>query len=345
MSDIGIGGISIRNAVAVGGFLPESGFTLSGVVAEDNTLTITDSSSRFGTKPGAAAPLAYYEFGKTGVDTAGSESRTAISFNDSNHSIVSGGGYYNGASFAAQTSWGGGAWVRSNNEGQDIFIFTRSDPRPLIFYRIKNLWTGQDNEDAYPGSGSKWNYKWMRFRGAGDGVSPQVSILIGGSVSGSPRMQWDSDTNDDSEFNGGGDYDDTNWHWYEMRAQGSSQTHAIHEGVDGLEAYALSKDWSSTPWKHLEMFRQQFAPGIPLDIRKSWIDMLYIDDSPAQVYISDQSTWDETTKHDREIQIPTSWAAGEIQIKLRAGGRDFSAGNYLYARTNDNTILKIGQFA
>ena len=65
-----------------------------------------------------------------------------------------------------------------------------------------------------------------------------------------------------------------------------------------------------------------------------YIDSIYVDDTRQRVIVSDEPTWttqvDTGKESHREVQIPTSWSDGQIQITARQGSLDTFANKYLY---------------
>ena len=72
----------------------------------------------------------------------------------------------------------------------------------------------------------------------------------------------------------------------------------------------------------------------------SLVDDVYIASSRARVEIGDNATWASCTH--REIQIPTSWAAGSITITVNAGS--FESGTaYLFVVDSDGDPIDINE--
>ena len=61
---------------------------------------------------------------------------------------------------------------------------------------------------------------------------------------------------------------------------------------------------------------------------KAWFDDIYIATTQARVEIGDASTWDTCTH--REIQIPSSWQAGQITITINQGSFPAKSSAYLF---------------
>jgi hypothetical protein len=74
-----------------------------------------------------------------------------------------------------------------------------------------------------------------------------------------------------------------------------------------------------------------------------YIDSIYVDDTRQRVIISDEPTWSTQvdtgtgtgTESHREVQIPTAWSDGQIQVTARQGSLDTFANKYLYVMGPD----------
>ncbi len=69
---------------------------------------------------------------------------------------------------------------------------------------------------------------------------------------------------------------------------------------------------------------------------KLYYDDIYISDTRARVEIGNKETWDECTH--REIQVPTTWAEGSIQIKLNKGSFQTGDTAYLFVITENGNV-------
>jgi hypothetical protein len=72
-----------------------------------------------------------------------------------------------------------------------------------------------------------------------------------------------------------------------------------------------------------------------------YLDQVYIDNTPAHVFISSASSlaWpDQNTEHHSEIQVPAAWSNTSIQFKLNQGSFANASTVYLYVVDNNGTI-------
>ena len=80
-----------------------------------------------------------------------------------------------------------------------------------------------------------------------------------------------------------------------------------------------------------------------------YIDSIYVDDTRQRVIVSDEPTWSTQVnggrEWHREVQIPTAWSDGQIQVTARQGSLDSFAGKYLYVIGPDGNPVSSKGFA
>jgi len=82
--------------------------------------------------------------------------------------------------------------------------------------------------------------------------------------------------------------------------------------------------------------------GVYSPSKYAYIDEIYIDNTPARIFISSTSniisSTDYGSNNHREIQVPSSWATGSIQFTLNQGTFADNSTNYVYVVTNTGAI-------
>ncbi len=107
--------------------------------------------------------------------------------------------------------------------------------------------------------------------------------------------------------------------------------------ADGEFSFAVDGKWFINsgivtrnlqyPHPHRRIYQSQVSNGAQLG-SYVYYDSLYIDDSWHRVLLSSSRTWRDV--RDSEIQIPTTWDDGRIEVMLRFGSLDPEMPMYLY---------------
>ena len=354
--------MSVRNFVFnVGGtpFTPVSGdFSVGGTVADGGTITISKASGGFGVKPNGDKPVCVLNFGKDGTGLTdiglGRQGMTAVNLGTSvsSTSVIRSGSAYSRKFDVASAS------VYERLFDVDLLPVT-----PVAASKWQH-WCDWYNDWIYtmvdPYLGAP-NIKWMRWVSAGANATPYISTVM-------------QDTTQRSRFSppaGGGEYDCVFGlsSYYNVRQwRGEGQLVRCSSANDVADAYlnmmrngAVIDDLpnvvshtavalggstgtgplEANPYTYWKIESAYWAdPGVA----PFYFDLIYIDDSWCNVVVSDSATYTTAEESSVAIQIPQSWADGEIRAVVRVGHLGTLAGKYLYVQTNDGTRIKIGQF-
>lgn len=337
----------------VSGFVAESGFTL-----EDNgdgTLSISDAQSRFGTKPNAALPVWFLDFG-SGSDqphptlsrqqkvlswASQCEPTTTVKKTGSTHSMTIDTAQADGSNSIFQT--GDDTLTLPGNAGRKFFRY----------YDVYNDFTSDELDASITANTPSTlpNMKTHRWQSAGAQTDPYTVNTLqaheykfafsGGGVT---EILYDKRSALGSPV----------WHVeeeYHEVSSGADAADAQMVGVlDGEQAFTMmgvvshsnSLDPASEQgrWDHYKIanFRLWAAPG-----ECPWrANVLYVDDSWCRVYITDKATWSDAEKKLMEIQVPTAWAAAALTFHQRTGQFTDLSGKYLWVADNDDTKILIG---
>jgi hypothetical protein len=98
---------------------------------------------------------------------------------------------------------------------------------------------------------------------------------------------------------------------------------------------------SELPEKYDSITFAHFYRGL-IGSDAGFMDILYVDDSWAHVIVSDKATLNETTNYAREVQIPTTWSDGQVQVSFRRGALPAGSKLYLYVYAPDGSVNSNG---
>jgi hypothetical protein len=370
----GVAGLNLRSAFAQGsppppgkpnllsaatGFVPASGFSLAGNIADGSALTVSKAGGGFGTKPNGAKPLYWWP-----LDADANPS--SLSRNTTNPTAT-----INGAlSTALLPSGSTGTWQKDLAADESALFLRVPFTSDTLYFWTKRYYDfdfdallaqhiTQDNEENYG-----FNLKTFRFwhewtHDVYHGYNGAESWNSNNPpADGNPRTGAEN-TMDYSRWNGHGFVPRT-WLVEEVEYRTSSLN-----TTDGVLNYIRQGrhefDRATTRWQ----FRTTAYPGtyssLYLDQKSNgslsslhpayeYLDAYYVDDSWCRVMISDESSWQVTTQPsgnscNREIQVPTAWSDSSINFALRQGSHASLRGKYLYVILQDGTAVKAGAFA
>lgn len=335
----GDGGNDASISIPCDQFAADPNVGCAGTFAEGDAVTLTLTGS-FGTKPNGAAPLYAWDFSR-GSSTI-PESRIAKPAP----------GY---GSLAADLVAPGstGAWKhpvdRDFHDGtyvgglevnsRDLYIFAR------MYFSFDGQQAYKARQDYYGGSCATngdacWNQKGWRYWH--EFTHDWVMGYGDNDPAGNPRWGFSgaSSTYDGSMY-------PRQWHTQDVLVHQSSGV----DVADGWSQVAFngramrsSNEASRTsarpePLSRLHWFQVERTGWTPADGHFYSYDIVYIDDSFHRIVLTDQATWDETTEHRVEIQIPVAWSADAITFKVR---RPFQ-GAHVWAVLADATPVRLGQ--
>lgn len=346
--------ITIQNIVPAAGFTAEPGLAVSAPAGFVAGATVTISGSGFGTKPGSTGgPLYCFDFGRSGTLTKHPASRGSSSGSWSS-TVITSGVVAPARSYSAQFTRNGG--------GAMGLLLTDTDGNETKFWGFVRNRIPWDGLDAYAAAGSTWNVKHWRYWGGtasfGEGHNNYLLLRSYGQqnrADGLPRFNSGGTTSGSS----GGNtptasvfgLQKNTWRYDELRVQ-----HDSGAATDTASAWTMTqgvewghtnnpfreRDAGETRWRRLYLHQFENLPnGTPWQIN---YDFMLVEDSWCRVVISERSTWSDSVEHEREPQIPLTWATDEVSFECRPGVFGSLSGKYLYVVTNANTPIKIGRF-
>jgi hypothetical protein len=350
------------------GFTREAGFDISGTFTDGQSVTITDTQSRFGTKIGGGKPWIYQPMsGSYNPDPTYSRG-TAIALGDAGFEYMttfdtsevcpSGGtGVLKSVKDDSHGSWG----VRGISNGF-CYVFTHR----------------RYNWDVFNDAVSS-NLKSFRMRTQFGGVTPpNCDIYISLQSANYPRacvtnfgyptlsggIPQTSRTNLDTAHS---TIRQQNWHRFELEFRpssaynvadctlvpwingarptaGGTSTQTWPNGTDGFISHGNGTVDVTTVYD--DIFFDQISNNLePAGAAALYGPTLW-DDSRCRVIVSDEATWNtsSTVMPVRDFCVPTTWAAGSITFLLRQGVHSTLFGKYLWVVKSDGSALKIGRF-
>jgi hypothetical protein len=341
-----------------GGFTAETDFSAPPSTSYVNgaTVTITDTQSRFGTKPNGAKPVTYYDFsaGTLTPNTTHSRTATAYAFSTGNEistAVVPTNGTYcvrMDVATAPSTSSHG---PRAMHVGPDRWYVFRKR------YTAFNIVTDKKPPDGTFANGT-FNWKTQRlWVTAGSSGYPSLYVGYQGAEGlGSGRMPYETlnenPTGDSRAFGSPPQRPNV---WETVEWFGEPSTINLFDArmnyiVNGEAAVAPAARWrtrtTALPDTAQYLFFDQVSNGTDAGPNYVYSTDIYVDDSWCRVLVSDEATWvdSDSGSADREIQLPTAWAGNSITFTMRFGELSSLAGKYLWVVTSDGTALKIGRF-
>jgi hypothetical protein len=354
------------------GFIRETGFDISGTLANGQSVTITDTQSRFGTKTGSGKPWAYFPMtGGTAYDSTYSRATSAITITNGDfytgETSPSGGTgctriHHLSASGPTGTT---GAWGVSGITNGFAYVFTHR----------RYMWPVLTD-------GVATNLKSFRLRSTGGTASTQIDFFLLLQSASYPTGVVDEvavpqrpsvgsqvcSTN----LGGGGARSQIgmNWHRFEYdlvpssyggtdgkiipwingarpTSAGGSQGPLYANGTDGFMTRGNgSVDELPTYMSFDQISNNSGATAEDYANSYTLYGPTLVDDSRCRVIVSDEATWNTTSSvfPVRDFCVPTLWSANSITLLLRKGVHSALSGKYLWVVTSDGTALKIGRF-
>jgi hypothetical protein len=319
-------------------FIPASGFSLSGTIADGQTVTLTKSGGGFGTKPNGAKPLYWWPF-------ESDANPSSLSRNTTNPS-----GTANGAissSLVAPGSASAWRWdlaLASSN----VFLgvpFTSDS----LYVWVKRYY------DFDFSTLPTFNLKPFRMYDASENQDVLCGLQGAEGTNGNPR--YIADPTESYAHWGGNAFTGHAWRMEEWIYQAGSLN-----VTDGRLDHVLNGRYAFTPgsgflmrttaWpnKYVTLYLDQHSDASSLANAPMYLDSYYVDDSWCRVLISDEPAWQVTTQPAgkacaREIQIPTAWSDTSISLVLRRGSHTSLVGKHLYVILGDGTPLAVGAFS
>lgn len=354
----------------VAGFTAQPGFTLTD--NGDGTLTISDAQSRLGTKPNAAKPAWFFDFGsgsdqphptlsrnqKTVLWNASSSPTTAVARANATHSMTIDCTQADGNNsvFAGLAAEG--------NADKTLFLDANVGRKYYRYYDVYNDFTYSELVASIQENttGSSENFKTHRWQTDGAQSTPYT---VNTQQANSYRFYFfpQGDAGGDAG-DGAGVYDSKLYvsmtdelaakawrveeEYHQISSADSATDAAMYGVLDGVDAFArtsvashvgLDPTLAANKWSHYKLgnFRYWALPGIA-----PWrANVLYVDDSWCRVYITDKPTWNAAEQKAMEIQVPTAWD-GDVIFFKRNGQFSSLSGKYLWAVDNDDTKILIG---
>lgn len=162
--------------------------------------------------------------------------------------------------------------------------------------------------------------------------SPQNNIYLSTGGSGTTVRGYSectaSSCSPETEWGAGPSFQSGKWHRVEVFADASTNTFSVW--VDGTMSWT-QRDWLATNLglnNHtLDYPNMIDGPSRGYGSAGAYsYDDIYIDFTQARVELSDSPTWAGAKR--REVQIPVSWSAGLIDVRVNAGA--FASGQQAY---------------
>lgn len=328
------------------GFTAEEGFGLTGNIGDGNSVTITGSG--FGTKPNGVGPWLWWDFG-SGSTSNGAGSRGTFTENwttnaallqntvapNRTHSVEMDlasivGSMHTGLIELATSNTDMYMFERSylNSDGLDMFAFNTI--YNLKEHRYAALSANGFNNIFSPneqGTNEVEGGPRLGAENVGGDSGSHFFTAAGGfkAVFGLRKNEWKTD---EWQFHQGDV--DVSEGTIKMMRNGVVHTHSPNGGATFV---------TRTTANNTLMFRFAYMQSAKISGGKVFSDILYLDDSFYYIIISDEPTWEAATAspevfYEREIQIPTAWADGEVTFTMRRGVHSSFAGKYAYIVSN-----------
>ncbi len=325
----------------------DAGLSGSGTFSDGQSVTITKSGGGFGTKSGGGKPKRWYPFESSlQCDTNFSRDTGNMTIN-ARCSLSTTSPPVNGTHSAKVTMSEGNMCPFDDSP-----IWTFESTNKLYVYVERKHDHNDDN-----GSGGALNDKTIRVWPLAGSVAglPDGYLSIGDNLA----LAFFEQTSDEVFLNG------TSWQAMAFNSGGpgpwltcehlfrEESAVGANDGVwthlrNGVSAYTYSRLWDTRSGSTTQqsVYLDEVSNGAPTG--QIYFHSLYVDDSWARVFISSESSYNTSTstatQFIRSICLPTSWSNTSITVTLRKGQFTSLTGKYLWALTDSNTAIRIGQF-
>jgi hypothetical protein len=340
------------------GFVADSGYTLSGTIADGATLTI--SGTGFGTKQGGGRPLYYFPYTSDLTPHATLSRRTAPMLDSARPYVFSTTSPppNNPGSCRLEMNDSGTSWGVSLPAGSVASIYTFAHRR-----------FGYDTFHDGVGSNHKF---WRIWRSAGQGFPDFYSSYSGNGqttfapvsaaegVSEGPGGEsnndkwWDNAPNYYTQIQPILNAITTQWHTFEQEWQNSSAANVADavfiswtNGAICCESSRFTSHNSGGQPYWEELFFSQISNNSEPAGGYFYYGPTLVDDSRCRIIVSNEATWNTgaAATYSRDFCVPITWADGQITMMLRQGIHTSLAGKYLYVVRSNGTAVRIGRFS
>jgi hypothetical protein len=347
-----------------GGFTRETGFDISGTLTDGQSVTITDTQSRFGTKPFGGKPWMYIPMsGSYNPDPAysrGTSSNLALggatglaTFSTDEVSPSGGTGVLRSPKDDSGGSWG----CRVTNGFGYVFTHRRYNWPVLTDGILSNLKSFRVHTNISAAQPPRTSFIFALQDDASQTITNSTVELITTPTGGTQNGYLN--------LGGARALLGVSWHRFELEFQASSGL-GVADGVlcpwlngarptsgggSGWKPTAGIGGWTTANSTYnLNLYNDmrfdQISSNVEPDGAASLHGPTLIDDSRCRVIVSDEATWNtiNTVYPVRDFCVTDTWAAGSITFLLRQGLHSTLSGKYLYVVKSDGSALKIGRF-
>jgi hypothetical protein len=334
------------------GFTAETSFGISpGPFADGQSVTITDTQSRFGTKPNGAKPWLYIPNATDLLPDLNFSRGTAANHPNTTNVIST--------TAPLPTNSAGSVRVDMTSSGNSIRLYKSGLTAVYVFAHRRFGWDVHHDALAT-------NHKPFRLWSGFGGTDPPTTSLFQSYGSQQENRLNPAISMSDVPPGPGGDnvqYSGpsalldgitTQWHRAEWETKFSS-AYGVADGVWGTwvngsrEQYVTNLTNANGAWNILSWgncFLSQISSSTVNAGSYFYYGPILMDDSRCRIIVSDESSWN-TTKNvatTRDFCLPTLWASNSITLTLRQGIHTTLSGKYLYVVKSDGSALKIGRF-
>lgn len=372
--------IPIRAAPAVQiQFIPDPGYSFSGVAGFDSDVVIGNSSAPFGPTGPTLVMFDDFRSGTQGVAVANNTPGVAGSSNWLNSIAAGGNSVYQGPSRS-----GSGNCLRVRKSGDSDVTYEAlnlqfANTNAFYIFFAENSHGVDYNTLTGAGTGNNWNYKlnWLMFNNITAHAFNMVMMDIIGQ-SGSTFQQFGSNDSTSSggplplwDSGSGASYDNNNWTSIEYGyvADPNNPTTATgmmfhaeycprNSGRHGATSTGASPNGATTN----VLFNSGSGSAGTYSVANSLAFPGLIEGAPSTLVIDRADVYvaigpnclnrffigNSSAINTCTSLMPctvNSWGASAVGIRLRQGAFSSLSGNYLYWSDNANNINRVGQFA
>jgi hypothetical protein len=302
----------------------------TGTVSEGNILTIAGSG--FGSKP-SASPLVFdnFEAGTVGAKVLTSKATVGQWQNGAGYDVPV---------YSSEQKHAGSKSVKlvARPNGAYSLSLNQNGSFPVVYmdWRVRLHYLDRPSR----------SWKPWRLYGNNDKLQANANLQCGASgmsiihEGGDGGYWWD-----DMPFG------QDKWQHYQVILRASSAPGVadgvVKQYIDGKlvsDHRNVVTRTTSAHWENIRVGHYWATDGVPECAGNSgadiFIDNIYIDTTWARVELGNASTYSASTK--REIQIPVSWGANSIQLKVNAGSFTPGSQAYLYVTDADGVVNATG---